>query len=272
MKLSVVIADTDAHENAFVVWRGFEESIRKAKDYGYDGVELALKRSQEVDVANLRRLLKQTGLEVSAISTGQVFAALGLYLTHEDKKKRQEAILVLKGLVTLASEFGRIVNIGRARGFYTDAQTNQEAEELFLTSLYDIAQEADKKGVSIVIEPVNRYEINFINNLNECAELLKKLNMKNVGMMPDSFHMNIEDASFSKAFIDNAQYVKYVHLADSNRHAPGDGHIDFDEIFKALKKIGYDGWIAAEILPIPSPDEAASRAVKYLRNMLRKYQ
>ena len=272
MKLSVVIADTNADANAFVVWRGFEESIRKAKAYGYDGIELALKRREEVDISFLKSLLDETGLTVSAISTGQVFSALGLYLTNPDEEKREEAISVITGLVELASEVGGTINLGRARGFYGNGQSKEEAEELFLSSLGSIAAVADRLGVVIVVEPVNRYEINFINNLDECAALLDKIGRKNIGMMPDSFHMNIEDANIAEALVRNARYVKYVHLADSNRHAPGDGHLDFETIFTALKSINYDGWIAAEILPLPSPDEAAMRAVKYLRNMVEKYR
>ena len=84
MKIAVTIAGNQAKSSAFVVWRGFEESIRKAAAYGYDGVELALKNAEELDRRDLRRWLKESGVEVSCITTGQVFADTGLYFTHPD--------------------------------------------------------------------------------------------------------------------------------------------------------------------------------------------
>ena len=83
MKLPVAIADKDA-PSTFVVWRGIQESIIKAADLGYHGVELALKSANDVDPDQLNTLLSRHNLEVSCISTGQVFATLGLYFTHPE--------------------------------------------------------------------------------------------------------------------------------------------------------------------------------------------
>jgi sugar phosphate isomerase/epimerase len=86
--------------------------------------------------------------------------------------------------------------------------------------------------------------------------------------MPDLFHMNIEDASFRAAFESARDYIGYVHVADSNRLAPGWGHMPFDEIFRILKDIEYDGYLTAEILPRPDPDQAAAQAARYLLGKL----
>jgi len=271
MKLSVAIADSKAGPSAFVVWRGFAESMKKAADYGYHGVELALRTKEDVDVAALRTLLARYSLEVSCISTGQVFADLNLYLTNPDTCRRKEAVRVLGGLVELAAEFGGMVNLGRVRGFIAERQTGQEAAALFLDSLAQLLPLAERNGVTIIIEPVNRYEINFINNMDQCAALLKQVASSNTGIMPDVFHMNIEDARIGEALIENAPLVKYIHLADSNRWAPGWGHLDFQEVFAALKTGGYDGWVSIEILPEPDPDAAAKQAAEYILPMVRQF-
>lgn len=271
MKLSVAIADTNAAPSAFVVWRGFEESIRKAKAAGYNGVELALKTAKEFDAAAVRRALDQNDMDVSCISTGQVFAALGQYLTNVDHDARMAAVDTLCGLCDLAKDFGGMVNIGRARGYYVDDRSREEIEGLFLDSLSRIAERADKNGVTVVIEPVNRYEINFINNVEECAALLRRVDASNVGVMPDVFHMNIEDAKIGDALRAHGDLVKYVHLADSNRYAPGNAHMNFDEIFDALYDIRYDGWVTVEILPKPSPDEAAQASADFLIPYIRRH-
>lgn len=271
MKLSVAIADAMAGPSAFVVWRGFQDSIRKASEFGYHGVELALRRQEDVDLPVLRRVLKQYGLEVSCISTGQVFADLRLYLTNPDRESRREAVSVLKGLVEIASEFGGLVNLGRARGFIAPDQDEQQATELFLDSLSTLLPTAQKLGVTVIIEPVNRYEINFINNVEECNALLRKVSYPNVGIMPDVFHMNIEDAYIGQALTENTALIKYVHLADSNRLAPGWGHLNFNEIFAGLQRGGYDGWVSIEILPKPDPDTAAKQAADYILPLVQRY-
>jgi len=264
MKLSVAIAGKEAMPNAFVVFRGLEESIGKAARLGYDGVELALKRPDEIAKPDLKKLLKDNHMEVSCISSGQVWAARSLCFTDPDREKREELKKTFCGFIDLAADFGQKVNIGRTRGSVNE-KAPQTSEELFLDMARFVSEYAAQRGVLLVLEPVNRYEINFINNLDQCVELLKKVDKPNFSMMPDVFHMNIEDAHIGEALIRNRQYVSYVHFADSNRHAPGDGHQNWDEIFGALKAIGYNGWTTVEILPYPNPDEAARRAVEFIK-------
>jgi sugar phosphate isomerase/epimerase len=127
---------------------------------------------------------------------------------------------------------------------------------------------AARKNVTLLLEPVNRYEIDWINSVGEGAAVLDRIQNNCLGLMPDVFHMNIEDPSIGDSLVKHKKYIKYVHLADSNRHAPGRGHLDFNEVFSALKTIGYTGWVSVEILPVPSPDEAARQAADYLLPLL----
>lgn len=264
MKLAVAIASADAPPDAFVVWRGFEESIKKAAALGYHGVELALKEAADVDPVDLKKWLDDSGLEVSCISTGQVFAVSNLYFTHPDPAKREEVIAVFSGLIQLAKDFGKVVNVGRARGFIAENQTKDEAEALFIETMRRICDEAAEQGVIVIIEPVNRYEINFVNNLDECAALIAKVDRPSLGMMPDVFHMNIEDAQIGESLVRHADLVKYIHFADSNRLAPGQGHLDFNDVFQGLEKAGFDGWASIEIFPKPDPDTAAKQAAEFI--------
>ena len=269
MKLSVAIAGEEALDSAFVVWRGFESSMRRAAEYGYDGVELALKHADEIQPERLRALLEQYHLEVSCISTGQVFADTGLYFTDPDPERRKEVARVFEGLIALAADFGGMVNLGRVRGRIEAGETEEQTRERFFETLRPVARLAGSCGVTLLIEPVNRYEINFINSVDEGAELLEAFGMDGVGLMPDVYHMNIEDDHIGKSLIRNSKYVNYIHLADSNRLAPGWGHLDFKEVFEALHEIHYGGWGSVEILPKPDPDQAARQAVDYLRSYVR---
>lgn len=271
MKLSVAIADSNAEANAFVVWRGFESSIRKAKEYGFDGVELALRSREDIDGLTLSSMLEKSNMEVSCISTGRVFASLGQYLTNSDPTGRSAAINTIIGISELAKDFGGMINLGRVRGYYADGVEPATTESLFLDSISQIAEAADKNGVTIVVEPVNRYEINFINNVEQCAKLLDRVPYKNVGIMPDVFHMNIEDDKIGETLYRYRDSIKYVHLADSNRYAPGNGHMNFHEIFEALGRANYNDWVSVEILPKPTPDEAAKAAVDYLLPFIHRH-
>lgn len=270
MKLSVAIASDGASENAFVVFRGVKESIIKASKLGYDGVELALQSPSEVNVSELTQWLRESHMEVSAISSGQVFAARGLSFTDEDPEKRQELYESFCRFIDLASDFGGLVNVGRTRGPIGD-RPYEVAETLFLDMAHRVAEYAEPRGVGLILEPVNRYEIDFLNNLDQTAAMLRKIGRPNWKMMPDVFHMNIEDDRIGDSLVRNKKFVRYVHFADSNRHAPGDGHIDWDEIFSALTEIGYDGWTACEILPYPDADTAAKRSVEFLRTKFNSY-
>jgi sugar phosphate isomerase/epimerase len=184
--------------------------------------------------------------------------------------KRTKAIEVFKGLVEVAAEFGAMVNVGRVRGIVEEGETLEIAESRFYNVIKEISDYAAKFGVKLILEPVNRYEINFINTLDQGVELIHKMGIKNIGLMPDLFHMNIEDVSIEGALIKHAKYIDYMHFADSNRLAPGWGHLDFESIIIALKEAHFDGWITVEILPEPDPDSAARQAITYLRKFIPK--
>ena len=271
MKLSIAVASKSAPLSAFVVWRGFEESIPKAAELGFHGIELALKSDDAIRKSILDRLLDKNSLEVSCISTGQVFSVSGLYFTHPDKEKRKELIETFKGFIYLAKNYGGFVNIGRARGFYSDTQTKNEVERIFIEIARVICDIAEPFEVKLLLEPVNRYETNFINTVEDGVRMLKKIKRDNIYLMPDVFHMNIEDPKIGATLAKYNFLIKYIHFADSNRMAPGKGHLDFAEIFSNLKKVSYNGWISVEILPKPDPDTAAGQAAKKLIPIIELY-
>ncbi|MDR0999039.1 MAG: sugar phosphate isomerase/epimerase [Treponema sp.] len=267
MRLSVAVAPKDAPDNAFVVFRGLEESIEKAAEFGYQGIELAIPDAASAGAASLSRSLSGHGMEVSAISTGLVYAASGISLLGTP----EAAVPVFLELIDMAADFGRQVNIGRSRGFKKNLSPHEAADRLkrVLTPLMD---HAARRNVTLLLEPVNRYEIDWINSVDEGAAVLDRIGNDCLGLMPDVFHMNIEDRFIGNSLIEHKNYVKYVHLADSNREAPGRGHLNFNEVFSALKAIEYKGWLSVEILPVPSPDKAAKQASDYLLPLLAQYK
>jgi sugar phosphate isomerase/epimerase len=270
MKLSIAIADTHALPSAFVVYRGFEECIPKAAELGFHGVELALKRAGEINPDRLSRLISENNIEISSISTGQVYADGGLMLTHESSIKRKNVIAVFKDLIDLAQNYGNLINIGRVRGLIGDRPTDY-VHKLFVETVRELCGYAELRDVTLMIEPVNRYETDFINTVEEGVELIKMVKRNNMMVMPDVFHMNIEDKTIGAELAKHVEYIKYIHLADSNRLAPGEGHINFDDIFDNLFAAGFNGWVCAEILPKPDPDTAARKTAQFLLPFIKSY-
>jgi sugar phosphate isomerase/epimerase len=271
MKIGIAVAGRNALPSAFVVFRDdLCRCIDRAAEMGYDGVELALLHADEVDVPRMRQRLAATRLEIPCISSGQVFASDRLYFTHPDASVREQAIRRIIGMLELAAEFGARVNTGRVRGIIPDGEDAETAVRRYLDCLHQCANRAESLGIELIVEPVNRYEVNFINSCPEGIDIIRLANRKCVRLMPDLFHMNIEDSSFRASFEMASGLISYVHVADSNRLAPGWGHLPFDEIFADLRAIGYDGYLTAEILPKPDPERAALQAVTFLRQMLRQ--
>lgn len=268
IKLGIAVAPEKALPSAFVVFRDkIKTSIEKASVMGYDGVELALLDSTQVDLNEVDRLTQTFHLEIPMISSGQVYAQGNLCFSSPDKCVRDEAVRRIKGLVDLAEHFQSMVNIGRVRG-PVEKDNRQESEKRFLNSLEEVALYAEPKSVTIAVEPVNRYEINFINRVDEAAEIIGRIKRPNVKIMPDVFHMNIEETSIEASLAAYIDDIAYIHFADSNRWAPGMGHLNFPNIVHVLKSLGYEGYITAEILPFPTPDEAALQASHYLKTLL----
>jgi sugar phosphate isomerase/epimerase len=267
MKLAIAISASDAPDNAFVVFRGIEESIIKAAALGYEGVELAIAGPGDIDISRLDKCLGAQGMEIAAISTGLVFAKDGISLLETPDKAKNR----FRELIDMAADYGKKINIGRARGF-KGAKTFAEAAGAFKQTFAPLCEYAQKKGVRFLIEPVNRYEIDWIHNMDEGAALLDKMNMDNIFLMTDVFHMNIEDLNIPLKLVEYGKYIGYIHFADSNRLSPGRGHINFKSVFDALTFIRYEGWASVEILPLPDADRAARGAVDFLRPLMARYK
>jgi len=113
-----------------------------------------------------------------------------------------------------------------------------------------------------LLEPLNRYETNVLNTVAESISFLKSLRAQNVKLLADLFHMNIEEADTASALHTAGRRLGHVHFADSNRRAIGFGHTNMEAIIAALREIRYDGWLSAEILPLPDSETAAAQTIK----------
>ncbi len=246
----------------FVFRDDLAEACRKAAGIGFDGVEVFAPSADSIDKNEIRGLLDENNLELSALGTGAGFLLKGLHLCEADSARRQKAIDFIAGFIETAAAFGAPAIIGSMQGSIPDKTQRRTAEGWVRAALNQLAALASKFDVPLLLEPLNRYETNLINRLEQGAELIQSLDCDNVKLLADLFHMNIEEQSIVDAIRRWGSFIGYVHFVDSNRRPAGLGHIDFGEIGRALGDIGYNGYISAEALPYPDSAAAAEQTMK----------
>lgn len=248
----------------------FEEKLEKAARFGADGVELMTVNPAALDAPAIRAQAQRFGLQISAIASGALSFVAGLTLLNLDPEKAALAQSRLQDLIELAEKLeAGIVTVGSFRG--RAAWGGDGAREKLSGILHQYAEVAAARGVRLALEPLNRYESDLINNQKQALAFVEEVNHPALGLLLDTYHVNIEESSWTKPFRKamKAGRLFHVHLGDNNRLPPGDGLIDFKQIVAALKKSGYQGYLSAELLPKPNPDEAGRRTLAYMRGILR---
>ena len=246
-----------------------EEAVQTASSLGLDCLELSVRDPSALDAGNVRELLDGADLRCSAVATGQACLADGLCLSAGDEAAREAAVARFEAQVALAGELGAAVIMGGVRGSLGARREGAEARRrAAVEAMRACVASAAEHGVSVLLEPINRYETDFVNRCEEGLELLDELGATGTALLLDTFHMNIEERDLAAAIRTAGERLGYVHMVDSNRYAPGAGHVDFDAVLEALREISYDGPLVAEILPHPSDHAAAAAAAAFLSRAL----
>jgi D-psicose/D-tagatose/L-ribulose 3-epimerase len=223
------------------------EIAARLKGLGYDGVELA-GNLERYDAQEVKNVLADHGLAVLSLTPENVD------LAHPDKGVRQKAVDYYLPLLDFASAVGDPVvcchgAVGRIR-----AVSDYEQEwAFFVDGVRQIAARAQERGLRIAMEVLNRYEAHLLNTAQEALRFLKEVGHRNVGMLLDAYHMNIEEADLRSAIWAAKDRLLLFHVADSNRQAVGRGHTDFRGIMHTLRDIGYEGPVILECTA-PGPD------------------
>lgn len=261
MKLAFVVKVPEKAEN----FKDFKEEVKYLAELGYNGAELAVRDPKKVDIEKVKKIIDDFKMKVPTISTGEAYVKEMLSLSSLSNLLRQEAIERIKNQIKLAANFKSRVTIGLIRGELSKKSWD-ESKTRFTDALLECAEFAKKRKVNLLLEPLNRYEANFINTLQEAKDFISKLKTDNVYILADTFHMNIEEISITDSIIENKELISHIHFADNNRLAPGQGHIDFPKIVQTLKKIiNYQGFVTAEIFLKPDFKKAAELTINYLK-------
>ena len=216
----------------------------------------------------LLALTAQHGLAIPAIGTGQAWGEEGLSFTDPDEAIRRAAIARTLAHIPLAARTGAVIIIGLMRGIVRPGVDHAQAMRWLVAALQECCQAAAPQGVRIALEPINRYETTLINTVGQGLDLLARIGAPNLGLLLDTFHMNIEEPQFEDSIRACGDRIFHFHVADSNRWYPGAGHLDFAQILESLDATGYQGWVSGEFMPQPDGETAARRGIAHLRQVL----
>ncbi len=247
------------------------EKFENLKKYGFEAVELSGERLWERK-KEIIETSRETGIELGSVCGGFPFKFVAA-----ERKEREEAMSSLKKLLETMGEMdipGIIVVPIFGPPEMPDLSPYKGPVELerevLLLELPHLAQFAQDSGTSIWLEPLNRYETHFINRLEQAVEICQKVNNPNLRIMADFFHMEIEEANIAESLKKAKDWLGHIHLADSNRFLPGQGHTDFRPPFKLLSEINYRGYMALECGILGEPEEELPKCVKYLKKCIQE--
>ncbi len=244
------------------VFKKPREVLGAVKEAGLDAVDVGTANVGEPDkMKEVVDLARSLGLQVAAFLGAWAVWHGGEErdLASSDDGVRKNALDYAKKCVDMASDMGAdVFEICAAPGVNTYPASKippKVLRENFSRSATDLCQYAEKRKVTIILEPINRFEGHpgFMNSLVDAARIVEGLGLANLGVMGDLFHMNIEDSSICDAFRAAGKNLKHIHLADSNRQVPGTGHVDFKAMLKTLEDIGFTGYMSLDCVP-PKPD------------------
>jgi sugar phosphate isomerase/epimerase len=245
------------------------EKVDKAAALGVDGLELMTADPGRLDASEIRSTLEARGLSAVAIGSGAAAMQSGLNLLHADEGVAARAVTRLDELIEFAAAVGApLVTLGSFRGKL--ASVGAGGRSRLAGVLHRAAERAAAAGVRLALEPLNRYEADLVNTAEQGLEFVEQVGHPALGLLLDTYHVNIEEASWEAPFrrLMQADRLWHVHLGDNNRLPPGRGMIDFAALLRTLRGLGYEAALSAELLAVPDADTAARQTVEYMRPLL----
>jgi sugar phosphate isomerase/epimerase len=246
----------------------FRGRLKTLQEWGFDGIELNIREPEAVRPDDLKQFLGDFGLVLSVFATGFTAKTAKLSLAATDQTRRKESVRRTKDFLAFAAAFGA----GAVAGFLKGAPGESSAEHLanLKTSVAELAPEALRLKTPFIIEAINRFESPLGNSLEEVWQIIRDVKNPYVHILPDTWHMNIEESNMEAAMIRHRERFINFHLSDNNRFLPGFGALDFKKIIGVLDALGYSGRLALEANLKGSFSEDVTKSMEYLAPLLAK--
>lgn len=273
------------HQHVFTkkLFSGNLDLMNVIRNYGFDSMDVNV-RALDIPTAKLiRRRAEELGLHL--MGGGSLPA--DKELLSSEREKRREAIEYMKTLVRKVHELGSTFYGGIIYAPFsklTGKAPTKEELDYSAEGLREVARYARGLGIRVGLEPANRYETYLINTIGDGLRLADSIGEDNVGILFDTFHTTIEEKSMYKAITAAGSRLYHVHVCANDRGIPGSGQVRWDDVFRGLKDIGYDGTITIEGFVdntadvasgaciwrkfASSAEEMATEGLRFIRSML----
>ena len=272
--------------NSFLFTSPFTtESVKlfpKFKKWGFATVEIPIEDPSHIDPVKVKAAADKAGLAIGSVCAcmgpGRDFRGTAAeQKTAMDYCKKLIDQAVILGCPSLIGPVYSVV--GKADAVEPAAQKKEWA--LVVKNLKVLAKYAEQKGIMICVEPLNRFETDFLNTVDQALKLVKDVGSKALRIHLDTFHMNIEEKNQAAAIRKAGKLLVHFHACGSDRGTPGNDHIDWKPIVKALKDIKYQGDVVIESFTTdvkviaraaaiwrrmePTTEEIATKGIKFLQ-------
>ncbi len=234
--------------------------LPRIKKMGFDGVEIARFSFDGFPASRIRAALADEGLECTFCSalTGQ------MSLVSDNARLRDEAGAFLRQGIETAAELGADVFLGpfcAPVGLLVGRRRTEDEWKRAVEGLQSLGETLDACGVTLAIEPLNRFETYFLNTAADARRLCEEVGHPRVGVLFDTFHANIEEKDLGEAIRELGSRLQHVHACENDRGAPGSGHIEWQVVSESLRAAGYQGWIVIESFGSNIPEIAAAACI-----------
>jgi D-psicose/D-tagatose/L-ribulose 3-epimerase len=254
--------------------------LPEIKRHGFDGVEVSMFHAKDFALNDIRRGLEQNAMECTVCSV----IPNGLSVISEDSSVRQKTRAHLEECIKTTADVGAKIIAGPLYspvGYLPGRRRTADEWKWAVDCYQSLGPVLARHGVTIAIEPLNRFETYFLNTAADAVALCDQINHPNVGILFDTFHANIEEKNIGQAYRRVAPHLKHVHTCENDRGIPGSGHVEWKDVFQALRDIRYDGWLTIESFGFslgelsaaasiwrdiaPTPESIAFEGVKFLK-------
>lgn len=233
-----------------------ERVIRGASEAGLDFVEIPLLHPESMDVSGTRELLDRYGIGCTC--------SLGLPEAAHLPFAPEKAETFLRAAVEVTAALGSDVLSGAIYthlGTLTRKPPTEDELAEVARVLKSVARYAAEQDVSLGIEAINRYETYLINLASQADAMLDRIDEANVFVHLDTYHMNIEEKGFYDPIVATGQRMRYIHLSESDRGTPGTGNVRWDDVFRGLEAVDYDGRLVMESFAAVNEDIIGATAL-----------
>jgi D-psicose/D-tagatose/L-ribulose 3-epimerase len=250
--------------NSFIWSAAFDKPVEAMlpaiKAGGFDGIEVPLMRVKDFPAEAIRKATEVNGLECTICSV----LVDGLSLISDDRNVRDKARTHLEEAIQASAEAGAKIIAGPLYspvGYLPGRRRTVEEWNRAVEAYQALGPVLANHGVTLAIEPLNRFETYFLNTAADAKTLCDEVAHPNVGILFDTFHANIEEKDIAAGYYTVGKHLKHVHTCENDRGIPGSGHIEWKQVFDALQNLKYDGWLTIESFGFVLGDLSAAASI-----------